>query len=346
MERSHLLNAYSLKHSSTPHSTKHYPPPMQLLMLSGIGPAAELKRHGIECKLDLGGVGRNLQDHLCVQTAYHCTDGSATLHNLANPIKKVAVGAEWLLTRGGICASNIWEMGGLVYSRHKNDGGFDQPTHPNMQYHFSPVHSEFDPKTKDISLVQGYHMQIDQLRPKSRGAVTLRSKDPRAAPAAQFNYLSDPEGFDLRELVGGYRAAHELLEQPAFDGYKGTRIEPHADIDVNDDKAVEDFVRGFSTTDYHPCGTARMGSGEGQDEAPGDDGAWVVDGQMRVRGMEGLRVVDASVMPAVLSGNLNAGVQMIAERASDYILGVEQLAPERPQFHFDIKGPEEEAGGG
>ena len=172
-------------------------------------------------------------------------------------------------------------------------------------------------------------MQIDQLRPHSRGSVTLRSADPDAAPRAQFNYFSDPR--DLDELVDGFKAATEVLHQPAFDRYRGSPALPGGfgpDPRAASDAELKGWIQQNSGTDYHPCGTCRMG---GRD----DDHLAVVDAEMRVRGVDNLRVVDASVMPRIVSGNLNAPTQMIAMKAADMMLGRPQRPAERPAFHFD-----------
>ena len=164
-------------------------------------------------------------------------------------------------------------------------------------------------------------MSADQLRPFSRGRVLLRSGSPSDAPSAQFNYLSDRR--DLLELVGGVKKMREIFSQKAFDEFRGAPILPGPDI--RSDEEIEAFVRATANTDYHPCGTCRMGG----------DADSVVDEELRLRGVERLRVVDASVMPDVVSGNLNAPTQMIAARAADFILGRSQLRPFRPAYHFD-----------
>jgi len=281
----------------------------QLLMLSGIGPADDLKAMDITPIQDLPGVGQNLQDHLMVTTAFQCLK-PVTLDQLTQPLKKLTVGLQWLLTRSGIGASNIWEMGGLVC-------GNQAAVHPNLQYHFTPVYSEWS--GRKIRLQQGYQLNCDQLRPKSKGEIKLRSRDPRERPAVFFNYLNDPH--DVQELMEGMNLMNELLTQPAFDEFRGSRITPAPSITKNE---LENWVRANASTDYHPCGTCRMGT---------DDHA-VVDEELRVHGIEGLRVVDASVMPDILSGNLNAPTQMIAERAADYLMGRPQLPEEHAKFHF------------
>ncbi len=278
----------------------------QLLMLSGVGPAAHLKAHNIETVADLKGVGENLQDHLSIITAYRCKE-PVTLHWLKNPLRKVQVGTRWMLRRDGVAASNIWEMGGLV------SGNAEVP-HPNLQYHFAPVYSEYHGRR--ISLYQGYQLNVDQLRPKSRGTVRLRSANAGDAPRARFNYLSDP--YDMRELKEAYVMMKALMHQPAFERFRGARIQP------SDDKDIEAYIRATASTDYHPCGTCKMGKDENS----------VVDEQGRVYGVDNLRVVDASVMPDIVSGNLNAPTQMIAEKIADQLLGNQPLAPEYPSFHF------------
>ena len=282
----------------------------QLLMLSGIGDAEQLKQMDIEPALNLPGVGKNLQDHLTVTTAYECTK-PVTLHNLSNPIKKLMVGSQWMLNRSGVGASNVWEMGGLVFGNDKVD-------HPNLQYHFAPIYCEYT--GRKIKLFQGFQLNCDQLRPKSRGTVTLRSNNPSDRPLADFNYLEKQH--DVNELMEGYRAMHELLQQPAFNEFRGKRINPAPGI--KNDADIEAWVRATCSTDYHPCGTCRMGN----------DADAVVDSELRVHGVDGLRVIDASVMPDIVSGNLNAPTQMIAERAADYILGKPALAAEHAHYHF------------
>lgn len=283
----------------------------QVLKLSGIGPEKELNRHGIRPVHVLPGVGENLQDHLTIHYVQACTR-RVTLDGLERPWTRLRVGLRWLLDRGGVAGSNIWEMGGLVFGRP----GY---AHPNLQYHFAPVWPEY--RGREIRLHQAWTMSVDQLRPFSRGSVLLRSADPSDPPRAQFNYLSDSR--DLQELVDGVRRAAELSAQRAFDPFRGRRILPGPDASTDADLA--DYVRENASTDYHPCGTCRMGR----------DGMAVVDGELRLHGIERLRVVDASVMPDVVSGNLNAPTLMIADRAADFILGRPPLPPYRPRYHFD-----------
>ena len=283
----------------------------QLLMLSGIGPSTHLREHNIVPIHDLAAVGQNLQDHLSIINAYHCTK-PVTIHRANRPLNKLLTGIQWLATRKGLGASNVWEAGGLVFGNSK-------VPYPNLQYHFGPAYAEYS-GTK-INLIQAFTIHVDQLRPKSNGYVALNSANPADKPAAFFNYLSDRS--DLQELVEGVRLTRELVAQPAFDEFRGLQFQP--DLEVTSDRDIEAWVRATATTDFHPSCTCRMGV----------DDYSVVDPEMRVHGIDGLRVVDASVMPQIVSGNLNAPTQMIAERAADFILDRIQLAPIKASFHFE-----------
>ena len=282
----------------------------QTLMLSGIGPADHLRDHGIKVRCDLPGVGHNLQDHASVAITVSCTR-SFPMHRVDRPLNKLMAGAEWFLTRGGLAASNVWEAGGLIR-------GNDEVPYPNLQYHFGPTGYEYEGDR--IRLKQAFQLQVDQLRPGSHGHIALKSADPGMKPAMFFRYLSDPG--DLRELVEGVKKMRDLIAQPAFDGLRGVEMSPGPDVGT--DKEIEEAVRALTTTDFHPCGTCRMGLGSDA----------VVDSELRVHGMEALRVVDASVMPRVISANLNAPTQMIASRAADWILGKPQLEPFEARFAF------------
>ncbi len=283
----------------------------QILMLSGIGPRDHIKEFDIEPVHHLPGVGQNLQDHLNIPVVHECTK-PVTFDRYANPLRQLAVGLQWIFTRKGFVASNVWEAGGYIH-------GFSEVEFPNLQYHFAPVHYEYH-GTK-INLFQGFTTQLDQLRPRSRGEIKLISANPAHRPAAHFNYLSD--SFDTGEMVEAVKKIRELISQTAFDEFRGKELQPGTGVVSDSD--IERYVRAEATTDYHPSCTCRMGT---------DDGA-VVDEEMRVHGIDGLRVVDASVMPDIISGNLNAPTQMIALRAADFILGREPL----PEFHarFDFQ---------
>jgi len=226
-------------------------------------------------------------------------------------LRKVAAAAWWVFTRDGIVSSNIWEAGGLIRSN-------EHVPYPNIQYHFGPVGVEYE--GNKIKLKQAFAIHVDQLRPKSRGYIKLKSSNPNDKPLMYFNYLSNEH--DMQEMVEGVHKIRELISQPAFDEFRGAEIEPGAH--ANTDEEIRHAIRNMTTTDYHPCGTCRMGS----------DKDAVVDDKFRVRGIKNLRVVDASVMPNIISGNLNAPTQMIAARAADYILGKPQLEPFDARFSF------------
>jgi len=281
-------------------------------MISGIGPSDHLREHGIDVHVDLPGVGQNLQDHSCVILQYACKK-SFPIHKVNQPHRKLATGIRWVFTRKGIGASNIWEAGGLIRSSSK-------AAYPDIQYHFGPVGFEYD--DNKISLLQAFAIHVDQLRPRSRGQITLKSANPLEKPLMTFNYLQDPE--DLAEMLNGVKKARELISQRAFDEFRGQELMPGQE--VQSDADLVQFIREAAETDYHPSCSCAMGNGE----------MAVVDEQMKVRGVENLRVVDASVMPQIISGNLNAPTQMIAARAADMILGREQLSPIKAPFAFDV----------
>ena len=282
----------------------------QLMMVSGIGPADHLRSVGIEPRLDLPGVGRNLQDHPTIVVQVACTR-PVSIDWVAKPHRKLLAGVQWLMSRSGIATTNVWEAGGLVF-------GNRDVAYPNLQYHFGPV--GFSYEGRDIRLHQAFAVHIDQLRPTSRGRIDLKSADPFEKPAIHFNYLATEH--DRTELTEGVRLARDLIRQRAFDAYRGVEMQPGSD--ATSDADILAFLRSAVETDYHPCATCRMGT----------DAMAVVDGELRVHGIEGLRVVDASVMPRLISANLNAPTQMIAARAADFILGNEQLPPFGARFHF------------
>ena len=268
----------------------------QLLMLSGIGPAAELQRHGINVVLDQPGIGANLQDHLDICTLYHTVPGVS--YDRASELK-VAIDY-YLRGRRGAGTSNVAEAGGFVRSRFAPDERAD------IQFHFVPA--MLDDHGRQRLPGDGYTLHACYLHPRSRGQLSLSSADPAAAPHIQANYLSDAEGFDLKMMVEAARLSRDILRQPAFERWRREPIHP-AREDL-DDAALEAFVRAKAETIYHPAGTCRMGS----------DARAVVDPQLRLNGIDGLRVVDASVMPTLVTGNTNAPTMMIAERAAELIL--------------------------
>jgi choline dehydrogenase len=268
----------------------------QLLMLSGIGEATALRRLDIDVVADLPGVGANLQDHLDISTVRHCTQ-AVTYDRLSD----LRVAFDYFL-RGhrGPGTSNIAEAGAFVRSRLAPDARAD------IQLHFIPA--MLDDHGRHRLQGDGYTVHACFLRPRSRGRITLTSSRAGDKPRIEANYLGDAEGFDLRMALECARVSREVLAQPAFDAYRGAPIFPARD-DLDDEGLVA-YIRAKAETVYHPVGSCRMGNDE----------AAVVDPQLRVRGVAGLRVVDASVMPTLPGGNTNAPTIMIAERAADLIL--------------------------
>ena len=268
----------------------------QMLMLSGIGAADHLREHGVAVALDLAGVGANLHDHLDI-----CTLVRSTQPVTYDKINDVAVALRFLLRRDGIGSSNIAEAGGFLRSRLATDARCD------LQFHFVPALLDDHGRHRLDGF--GYTLHACALRPKSRGAIRLRSADPCAAPAIHANYLSDADGHDLGMMIEGARLSREILAQQPFAAYRGDEIFPGADAQSDADLVA--FIRRRAETIYHPVGSCRMGN----------DQTAVVDSELRVRGVEGLRVVDASIMPALIGGNTNAPTTMIAERAAELMLG-------------------------
>lgn len=265
----------------------------QLLMLSGIGPADHLAEMGIECVKDLPGVGSNLQDHLDICTLYHCTQ--PITYDTTNDL---AIGLQYLLFHKGIGTSNIAESGGFVVSSLATDD------RPDMQFHFVPA--MLDDHGRNRLDGHGFTIHACALRPGSRGQIRLKSNQPDQYPSIEPNYLSDP--MDMKLMIEGVRISRQIIGSSAFDAYRGDEIFPGADLQT--DEAIEAFIRRKAETIYHPIGTCKMGV---------DDSA-VVDPSLRVHGIDGLRVIDASVMPTLVSGNTNAPTVMIAEKIADAMI--------------------------
>ena len=259
----------------------------QLLMLSGVGPPEVLRSAGIEVRHELPGVGRNLQDHLDICTLVHCKE-PVTYDRL----NEFFAGLRYLFDRRGPASSNIAEAGGFIVSRHATDD------RPDIQMHFVPAFLDDHGRNR----IEGHGMTIHAcaLRPESRGWLALRSADPFAAPVMQPNYLDC--AYDRRIMLECVRLSREIFAQHAFDPFRGAELYPGADC-VTDEQLL-DFIRRKAESIYHPIGTCRIG----QDENA------VVDPALDVRGLEGLSVVDASVMPSLVSGNTNAPTVMIAEK--------------------------------
>ncbi|MEE4637974.1 MAG: choline dehydrogenase [Wenzhouxiangella sp.] len=275
----------------------------QLLMLSGIGPANELETAGIRVRHALDGVGANLQDHLDICTLTRCSQPITY-----DQLSELRVGLKYFLYHEGEGTSNIAEGGGFLVSGRGRDD------RPDIQMHFVPA--LLDDHGRNRLPGDGYTVHACPLRPASRGSIGLHSSDPRLAPAIRPNYLSEPE--DLEMMLECVRLSREILNQPAFKPFRGHEIYPGNEVTTR--AGLIDFIRAKAESIYHPVGTCRMGSDEQA----------VVDPDLRVRGIEGLRVIDASIMPSLIGGNTNAPTIMIAEKASDLIRG-EALAKPVPR---------------
>jgi choline dehydrogenase len=274
----------------------------QILQRSGVGPSPLLRSLDIAVVHDLPGVGANLQDHLEVYQQYECLQPVSIVGAL-RPWNQPAIGAEWLFLGSGLGASNQFEAGGFI----RTSEAFDWP---NIQYHFLPIAINYN--GSNPIRVHGFQAHMGSMRSPSRGRVHLRSRDPRQAPSILFNYMSTEQ--DWAEFRAGIRITREIMRQPALAPYAGREISPGEPAQT--DAELDAFVRQHAETAYHPCGTNAMGE---HDMA-------VVDGQGRVHGLQGLRVVDASIMPEVVTGNLNAPTIMMAEKLADAIRGRPALA--------------------
>jgi choline dehydrogenase len=271
----------------------------QLLKLSGIGPAAELREHGIPVVHELRGVGENLQDHLEFYFQVACTQ-PITLYSSMSLFARALIGARWLLFKDGLGATNHFETGGFIRSRP------DVP-YPDIQFHFLPLAVTYDGSS--LAQEHGFQAHVGSMRSKSRGSVRLASADPLAKPRIRFNYMSHPD--DITEFRACVRLTRELFAQKAFDAYRGREIQPGAGVTSDED--IDAFVRSKVESAYHPSCTNKMGRR--------DDPMAVVDPEGRVYGVDCLRVVDSSVMPSITTGNLNAPTIMLAEKLSDVVLG-------------------------
>ena len=283
----------------------------QLLKLSGVGPAAELRALGITVVADRPGVGANLQDHLEFYFQMACIQ-PVSLFPYMGWLAKARIGARWLLRRDGLGATNHFESCGFIRSR----AGV---RFPDIQYHFFPLAVSYDGNS--MAREHGFQAHVGPMRSKSRGSVTLRSPDPRDQPLIRFNYMSHPD--DWAEMRACVRLTREIFQQPAFAPFRGREIQPGAD--VTSDAAIDAFIAEKVESAYHPSGTCKMG-------AVSDPQA-VVDSELKVIGIEGLRVVDSSVMPSITTGNLNAPTIMIGEKGADHILGLPLLAPSNAPYY-------------
>jgi choline dehydrogenase len=267
----------------------------QVLMLSGIGPPESLRKLSIPVNAPLPGVGENLQDHLDVCTLYQSTQPITYDFSM---IDEARVALRYLFARRGPGVSNVAEAGGFVRSSAAASG------RPDIQFHFVPA--QLDDHGRNRLPGYGFTLHACYLRPRSRGCIRLRSSSVADAPLIHANYLHDPE--DLAVLVEAARLSRDILRAKPFDAFRGRELFPDAKIST--DREFAEFIRMKAETVYHPVGTCRMG--------PGEDA--VVDATLRVHGLQGLRVIDASIMPTLTSGNTNAPAIMIAEKAADMIL--------------------------
>ncbi len=287
----------------------------KLLLLSGIGPAAELKSKGITVVANRPGVGKNLQDHLelYIQMA---SKKPVSLYKYWNPIGKAWVGLRWFISKSGPGASNQFESAAFIRSK----AGVE---YPDIQYHFLPLAVRYDGKLPVKG--HGFQAHVGPMRSQSRGYVTLRSSDPKEPPKIQFNYMShESDWIDFRNCI---RLTREIFSQPAFEPFADSEISPGKE--VQSDEQLNDFIRDNVESAYHPCGTCKMGDKS--------DPMSVVDPETRVIGVDKLRVADSSIFPQITNGNLNAPSIMVGEKASDHILGKDLLprSNEMPWIHPD-----------
>ena len=282
----------------------------QLLLLSGIGPREDLERLGIPVVADLPGVGSNLQDHLEVYIQY-ASKQPVSIGPWLKHRHKPRIGAEWLFLRSGVGASNHFEAGGFIRSN-------DLVDYPNLMFHFLPIAIRYDGSRPAAE--HGYQVHIGPMYSDVRGSVTLKSRDPYEHPALRFNYLSTEN--DRREWIEMVRAARHILNQPAFAAFNAGELSPGPSVET--DQEILDWVAKDAETALHPSCTARMGV---------DDLSVLDPESMRVHGVDGLRVVDASAMPYVTNGNIYAPVMMLAEKSADLILGNTPLPPSDAPFY-------------
>lgn len=287
----------------------------QLLQRSGVGPAALLRDLDIPVVHDLPGVGANLQDHLELYLQYACKQ-PVSIYPATKWWNQPAIGAQWLFLGKGLGASNQFEAGGFIRTREAFEW-------PNIQFHFLPVAINYN-GSKGVQ-EHGFQAHMGSMRSPSRGRIHLKSRDPRQHPSILFNYMSHEQ--DWQEFRDGIRLTREIMNQPALDPYRGRELSPG--VNVQSDAELDEFIRNHAETAFHPSCSCKMGS---------DDMA-VVDGQGRVHDMEGLRVVDASIMPLIITGNLNATTIMMAEKIADRIRGRQPLPRSTAKYYVAGDAP-------
>lgn len=283
----------------------------QLLQLSGIGDADRLRSVGVAVTHHLPAVGRGLKDHVAAPVMYRATKNVSAAKELSL-FGKAKLGAEWLFFKKGLGATNFFEVGTFMRLR-------EEEAIPDVQFEFVPMLGEF--QHGNVKLENGFQYFFSLMRPKSQGRVWIGSADPMANPKFVFNYFEERDDLDLAILAT--KAIRNTVRQNAWDAFRGAEVVPGAD--VRSDAEIEAWLRATAGTNYHPCCSCRMGASEADS---------VVDAMGRVHGMEGLRIVDASIMPEIVSGNLNAPVIMMAERIADDIRGRPPLPPQDAGYYL------------
>ncbi|TVM31885.1 choline dehydrogenase [Oceanidesulfovibrio marinus] len=281
----------------------------QLLQLSGIGNGEELRKLGIDVVRDLPGVGENLQDHLELYVQYACKE-PVSMYPALKWQNQPMIGLKWLFGRTGAAATNHFEAGGFIRSN-------DEVAYPNLQYHFLPIAIRYDGSVAQGG--HGYQVHVGPMNTDVRGHVKLKSSDPKEYPEIFFNYLSTEQ--ERQDWIDAIRVTRKIMTQPAFDRFRGDELAPGENVQT--DEEILDFVAREGESAYHPSCTCKMGTDE----------MAVVDADLKVHGVDGLRVVDASVMPYVTNGNIYSPVMMIAEKSADIILGNTPLEPLHHAFY-------------
>lgn len=285
----------------------------QILMLAGIGDRDELNALGIDSRIHLPGVGRGVKDHVAAPVQYRITQPVSVATKLSH-FGKLKLGVQWLLFKKGLGATNFFEVGAFIRTRNEE-------LIPNVQLEFIPMLGEF--QHGSVKLENGFQYFFSLMRPKSEGRVWLESKDPTDPPKFVLNYLVDER--DQRDAVDAVKAIRNIVQQDGWRHLRGEEVTPGPKFDT--DENILEELRNVAGTNYHPCCSCRMGN----------DNMSVVDGEGRVHGTDNLRIVDASIMPEIVSGNLNAPIIMMAEKIADRIRGRTPLVPENADFYLPNK---------
>ena len=281
----------------------------QLLQLSGIGDANNLSKFDIDIVHDLPGVGQNLQDHLEVYVQWACKK-PVSLYPMLNPFRAPKIGFDWLFRRKGTGTSNHFEAGGFIRSN-------DEVKYPNLQFHFLPIAIRYDGSAPNEG--HGFQLHVGPVSSDVRGEINIKSTNPMIHPSLKFNYLSTEK--DRKEWCEAIRCSRKIIETNAMSEYMGNEIAPGKSIET--DEQILDFIAREGESAYHPSGTCKMGTDENA----------VVDNNLKVHGIENLRIVDASIMPNVTNGNIYSPVLMIGEKAADNILGNTPLSPVNVDYY-------------